>query len=156
MGMHSSSTICYGIFYEDGYEFPWDDGEDNYIDKWWIEEIMQFKPTFNPFDENGNYAKGVTGSLDPRINEYFKERNEFGKLHPLPVTLINYCSGDESMYIISTLGSHTYSGCADPTELDFNDMKPDTLEVMQLIEFCQKYCPSDDLTPKWYLSTYWG
>lgn len=36
MGMSTDGQLCFGICFEDGFEFPWDNEEfDNSIERWW-------------------------------------------------------------------------------------------------------------------------
>jgi hypothetical protein len=36
MGISTDGSVCYGILFDEGFEFPWDDEEnEGYIEDWW-------------------------------------------------------------------------------------------------------------------------
>ena len=92
----TDGQICYGVAFEEGFEFPWGDGE---IEDWWSYTVHGFNPSFELFDADGNYLNGREPSKD-EIRRYFEERQVFDAAHSLPVSLVNYCSGDYPMYAL--------------------------------------------------------
>lgn len=62
MGISTDGEICYGIIFEDGYEFPWDIDHEGDPEMWWISEIL--KLTYNGYGsellmDRKNFAAGV-------------------------------------------------------------------------------------------------
>jgi len=66
MGQSTDGQICYGVKFEEDFEFPWDD--DPYLDEddWWLE-----------------------GASEAEIDEH---RRDWLKAHPLPFELVNLVS----------------------------------------------------------------
>jgi hypothetical protein len=152
MTVSTNGEICYGIVFEDGFAFPWDDG----IEDWWLETIHNFRPSVQLFDASGNYIKGVEPSKEA-IDAYFQEKRDFEKAHPLPVELINYCSGDYPMWIVALpdvglRAKRGYPTSFNPAELVVTDEQRKTL-----LDFCKAHkIDIGDEQPKWWLSSYWG
>lgn len=152
MGTTTNGQICFGILFEEGYEFPWDeDGLD--IDDWW-REVKEWRPSKAVYTEGGNRLPGVT---DADIDAYYRERREWDKANPCPVALVNYCSGDCPMYILAIPSTMKSARRGYPEvisrDLDF-EFKPGDRQAF--LGFMQAYeidCPS---VPAWYLSSYWG
>ena len=109
MGTSTNGQICYGVAFEDGYEFPWDADYDGDIDAWWIYEVHGFKHSVEIFDTAGCYLNGREPSPD-EVSRYFKEIRDFSEAHPLPVKLVNYCSGDCPMYALAVPSSFIRAG----------------------------------------------
>jgi len=160
MGVSSNGHICYGIVFNEDYKFPWNcDKYEGDIDLWWIYEICSYTDPFELWDETGNYVGGIKPSED-KIDEWYKVRREFEKEHPVPVSLVNYCSGDYPMYILAI--PDTYVSCSRGGPVKFSmDKKVYAHEAQGLVNFCEKYCqPQDEyyefpeMTPEWYVSSY--
>lgn len=150
MGMSTDATISYGVMLDEDYEFPWADFDD--IDNWWA-SIRGYKPPFELFDADGNYLNGVEPS-DGKVSEYFAHRREWETLNPLPVDLVNYCSGDYEMYILAVPGSTTTASRGYPKDVTDADLSmiPEGTETLR--QFCEEFgFPSEF---KWWLSSYWG
>lgn len=163
MGTSTNGQICFGIPFEEDYEYPWDDEKyDGGFDDWWIYEICNYKNPFELYNEEGY----VGGKRPPeeKISEYFDTKNKFANKHPSPVGLVNYCSSDCDMYIVAIpktciSNSRGYPEIFEPEKMVVSDK-----DRNELIIFCEKYCrPKDDeswefpkMEPKWYLSSYWG
>ena len=169
MGVSTDGQICFGVAFPESFEFPWDEerfgGE---IDKWWREAVCGYKPPFELYDENGEY---VGGQKPPqkRIDEYIDLKNEFDKKHPVPFKLINYCSHECPMYIVAVPSSCIENSRGYPEEFRPENLKVSEKEVADLKKFLEDYAPvkAEDLeyqdkrfdktmTPRWYLSSYWG
>lgn len=149
MGQSTNAEISFGIAFEEDYEFPWS-GED--IGDWWRNQ-SGFKHSFEIYNDEGNYIDGKEPSAEV-VSRYLAEQWEFDKLHPLPVELVNYCSGDYPMYIISVpqvgrLARRGYPVTFQPSDLVVTDE-----QVKTLIEFCKNAGLEGE--PSWYLSSYWG
>jgi len=151
MGQSTNAEISFGIAFEEDYEFPWS-GEDNDIETWWREQ-NGFTHSFELFDDEGNYIAGKEPSAE-LVELYFAEQREFDKRHPLPVELVNYCSGDYPMWIIAVpyvgeLARRGYPVTFVPSELTVSDA-----QVKALVDFCKNVGLEGE--PSWYLSSYWG
>lgn len=155
MGQSTNGQICYGISFEDGFQFPWNE-VDKSIEAWWREDIMKFKPSFEIYADT---ETGYINNIKPEqslINKYYKEKNDFKELHPCPIEEVNTCSGDYPMYILALTGTCQTAnrGCPetfDPTKLVITDEQKNSL-----IEFCKTHGIEFEGEPAWYLSSYWG
>lgn len=154
MGVSTNGQLCYGVLFEDGFEFPWDEYDG--IEEWW-KEVKGFVPTvFYPFDDEGNYAEGFNRE-SPEVDAYFDEEDEWEKANPIPVELVNYCSGEYPMYII-TVSTASYSNrrgnavVIDPNELIEEQKKVHDTLIQFLTEFEIEY----DEEPCWLLSSWWS
>lgn len=52
MSTSTDGQICFGVVFEEDYEFPWDD--ENNFEKWW-QTVNGFKPSFEIYDDKGEY-----------------------------------------------------------------------------------------------------
>lgn len=165
MGASTNGIICYGIKFEEGFEFPWDaepwDGE---IEEWWG-DVNGYKPPFELYDAAGNYhptIRLVTGRYpsDTRpedetlVERYHAHRLKWDEAHPLPVELENYCSAECPMYILAVRGVGLLArrGYAEQIHL--------TLETPQQLPALLAFCKAQKIRggdgPKWWLCSYWG
>ena len=154
MGVSTNGEISFGIIFEEGYEFPWDKFDDG-LEEWWLYEVHQLKHSKQLFDEEGNYLNDRK-CTDDEYAVYKAEQEAVMKEHPLPVQLVNYCSGDYPAYILAIpdFGANCHRG--DPTELDISILRPDADDVKDLIDFCKRFNLEYEEGPKLYLSSYWG
>ena len=153
MGVSTNGQICFGVLCEEGQEFPWDeyDGEE----EWWL-KICAFKPSLQVYDLHGNRLPGIT---EAQCDKYWEEKRAFAEAHPLPVELVNYCSGDYPMYILAAKDT-----CQSASRGNAEEFAPAKLTVTpeqteQLLDFCRKHIEwegGNPPEPKWYLSSYWG
>lgn len=156
MSTSTDGQICYGVVFEEDYEFPWDDEVYNGdFDEWWLVESGWRWNKENPYTPDGEYASGFSKD-DPRIDEYYDSRNAWKDAHPAPVELVNYQSGECPAYILaipsSVLIAHRgYAEVFRPSELVAKDD-----EAEKLMEFCSKYGLEFEEGPCWLLSSYWG
>jgi hypothetical protein len=146
MGVSTDGQICFGILLNE--ETPWevvdDDGEKIYedIEDWWL-EIKGFNPPVS-------YAENW--------EQWYEYKKNFKKENPLPVTLVNACSGEYPLWIlaISVTLIEANRGCPvafDPAEELIT--WPNNVKI--LTDFCQEHeINIGDETPKWWLSSYWG
>ena len=72
--------------------------------------------------------------------------------------MVNYCSGDCPMYIVSILQPYVECSRGYPEEFIPAFLNVSLKAENNLIEFCKRYLPREDkqYKPKWYLSSYWG
>lgn len=154
MGVSTNGIIFYGLVFEEEFEFPWDD-YDNDIDDWW-KEVKGFTPTFNPFTPDGNYVNGVK-EKDPRVDVYFNEMRTWEAVNPIPVEIVDYCSNEYPMYALAVPGTvvECRRGC--PTEISISTLDWDVTKERLMWEFLEEYgIEHEDQKMKWYLASYWG
>jgi hypothetical protein len=157
MGVSTDAKLCYGISFEEGYEFPWmQEKYDHDIDAWWrdVNGFVNRMPC--PWTDEGEYAEGVSQG-DQVIDDYFQVQRKWDEEHPLPVEIVHHCSDECTMYIIAIPGTLQKAWSGDVTEIDpayfFQSLGN---QVDALIEFCKKYEIEITDTPKWLLCSYWG
>lgn len=156
MGTSTNGQICYGIVIgeDEDQELPWNDEKyEGDIDEWWLIEACGYKPSVELYDDAGNYLNGREPTKE-ETSRYFEERREFEKAHPLPVVLVNYCSGDYPMYAIATPSSVITANRGNPTLF-----VPSLLDVArEEAEALQRFCAEHGIegTPQWMLTSYWG
>ena len=155
MGISSDGQICYGISFDEDYEFPWNgewDGEADDIDSWWLFEVCKYKNPFELFDDDGEWIGGIEATKEQR-DAYFAPRRAFKKAHPLPVELVWHCSYEYPMYILATPGSVLTASRGYPKAIESLEARPS--EVAALMAFCKEYNLEGD-GPKWWLSSMCG
>ena len=132
MGVETNGQICYGIFFEEGTEFPW--GED--LEEWWVcAKIAELK---------------YTGGRPPRVSY-----NSILEMHPIPVREVNYAHQDCYSIILATPSSFKRAYRGYPITFTPEELKVTDKEA--LISFCKKYIPEyTGEQPEWYLSSYYG
>lgn len=150
MGVSTNGQICFGIAFEEGFEFPW--GEDGDEENWWREQ-QGYKPSMKLYDERGNHLPSVTQGDSDRV---YAEQRAFNTEHPLPVAIVNYCSGDCPMYILAVPSSvltnlRGYAERFDPADLSVTDE-----EKAALLRFCADHGIEVPAEPAWLLTSYWG
>lgn len=155
MGVSTNGQICYGVAFDEDYEFPWNKEHDGDIDAWWLYGVLGFKHSFELFDAAGNYLNGREPSRE-ESSRYFAESREFVASRPLPVELLNYCSGDCPMYALAVPGTvltarRGYPAEFDPAALTVTD---DGREALR--KFCIDYGIELPQEPTWLLTSYWG
>lgn len=155
MGTSTNGQICHGVAFEEDFEFPWDAEHDGDIDSWWLYGVHGFKHSFEIYDANGNHLNGKQPSAED-ISRYFKESREFVDANPLPVTLVNYCSGDYPMYAIAVPRTVINAFRGDPTEFDPAALTVTDAERDALLSFCADHGIEVPSEPKWLLTSYWG
>lgn len=155
MGVLTNGQICYGNVYEEGFEFPWDaapfDGDE---EGWWRVECG-YKPSQVLFDDKGNYLNGIKPS-DEAVRAHFAEQQAFDDAHPLPVGLVNYCSGECPMWILAVPSTVRSNRRGYPRPFDPQELVVSSDEKKALYEFCVKYNLISDTDAGWYLTSYWG
>ena len=152
MGISSNGLIAFGIPFEEGFQFPWNEKNEGDIEAWWL-DVCGFKPTLYPFTDEGEYIKGYTDKMG---NDYFAEKHAFQKEHPLPIELQNYCHGDYPMYMLCIEDSVIRASRGFPNELNPENLtaKEDWAKI--LTDFCKKHEIEIPSEPKWYLFSYMG
>lgn len=156
MGVSTDGQICYGIFYKDSEEnsdlFPWDEYD---IEGWWKKVNGYVNPCPDPFDELGNYKPGFNEKC-PEVSAYFRHQREWEEANPVPVELVNCCSGDYPMWIVAVPTSCRVAYRGHPEGLDPASLVVSEEDKMFLIDFCEKHIGPIPSEPQWWLSSYWG
>ena len=150
--MSTNGQICYGIRFDEGYEFPWD------IEPWqgdheaWWRDVNGYESLEYPFAEDGSYNPGFHRD-DPEIPAYFNHRRAWDKENPFPVELV-YCGDLDSSNVILAVGSSCvfaeHEESFNPVDLFVYDVRRNVL-----LDFCRRWNIESD-HPKWWLSTYRG
>lgn len=157
MSTSTDGQICYGIYFEEGFEFPWSEDTEweGDIEEWWLIESGWTWDKQNPFDKNGNFSPGIYTD-HPLVNEYFDSRFKWKLAHPCPVAEVNYQSIEIPAYILAIPESVITANRGYPQVLDPSQIVATEEMRNTLIEFCQKYEIEMSTGPQWYLSSYWG
>lgn len=157
MGESLEGQICYGVTFEEDYEFPWE--QDEYggdIECWWIYEVLGYKPSIEIWDENGDYINGERPPQDV-FDAYYEEERKFKEDNQkLPIDLIRYNSYDYPMYIIAVPRTTISSYDSEAKSFDPNSLYVSPEQVENLLEFCNKYDLKYQDTPRWYLTGFCG
>lgn len=154
MTVSTDGQICFGVLLEKDHKLPWDNGDyDGWIESWWM-DVQGYKRPFEIFNESGNYIGGMKPPEDKR-REYYDHQHTFEKAHPLPIKLVNYCSGDYPMYILAVPGNSKRASRGYPESFDPAELTVTQEEVDALLQFCDDYGIEHD-EPKWWLSSYRG
>jgi hypothetical protein len=152
MGVSTDGQICFGIAFEEGFEFPWgDDDEGN----WWTDQVNGYKPPFSLYDDKGNFLGGKRPPQD-QMDRYYDHLREFEAAHPMPVKVVNYCSYDCPMYILAVPSSFMKNSRGFPKDFDPSKLVVSDQEREELLAFCRDHGIEFEGEPKWYLSSLWG
>ena len=165
MGQSTDGQISYGVRFPEGFEFPWDRSHDGDEDAWW-REVFGYKPPFELYDKDSEYLDGKKPAQE-RINEYYDAQTTWENANPLPFKLVNYCSGECPVYILSVPGTVVTANRGYPQELD--PQKALTVRQMavdKLMTFIAEHIKVDPeewddedcdvtLPAKWWLSSEW-
>jgi len=154
MGTSTNGLIFYGIAFDEEHEFPWST-EFEEIEDWWIYGFHGFKHSFELFDAEGGYLNGREPSKE-ESGRYFAESRLFFENNPLPVELVNYCSGDCPMYALAARGSVITAKRGHPIEFDPRSLSvaDDASDV--ILKFCSDHGIQPPKPPEWLLASYWG
>lgn len=153
MGVSTNAQICYGIAFDEEFEFPWSECDD--IEDWWVFNVLGFKHAVEIYTPEGEYIDGVKPAADV-INKYYADIRAFRDAHPMPIKLVTHCSGDYPMYILAVPGSRITCSRGDWVELDPAALTVTQEEHNRLVHFCEEFSIVVDNTPRWLLTSYWG
>lgn len=156
MGVSTDGIIGYGVVFDEDYEFPWDaEKYDGDIEEWWMVQT-NYEPPFCPYtDDGGDYKPGIN-SESPEVSVWHTSRRDWIERNPVPVELVNYCSGDYPMIAVCVPGSviSCRRGC--PLAFDTRDLKVTTDQHNDLEFFLDEYGLVPDEGAQWYLMSFWG
>lgn len=151
MGYDAEARICYGISFDDDYEFPW---EQYCEDEWW-RQVGGFTPTKRCYSEEGRTLPGIT---EEDIDLYFEERRAWDKANPMPFELIRHGSDEYTLYIIAVKGTEIDTEWGDALKIRPDNMRIPYNGLGKLVDFCEKYGIEFDAEKDvgWWLSAYYG
>ena len=150
MGVSTDGQICYGIKFDEDFEFPW--ANDNEAIEGWWRKVNGYIPPFQLYDEDGDYV-GKTKPATEKIVTYYQAQGQWDAAHPLPIELVNVCSMSSPIYILADASTVVTARRGYPEEINPATMFGDR---DLLLNFCKKYdIDTDGAEPKWYLSSFW-
>jgi hypothetical protein len=155
MGVSTDAILCYGISLEEGTILPWEEHELS-LEDWWIEVVHSYKPPFEIYDEEGNYADGKEPDRET-IDEYYQHRYEFTKRVSLPpVEVVHHYSYGYPMYILAVPNTVTAARRGYPVIID-TDFIVNPKREAKLIEFIKTYNIDigGNSIPQWWLASFW-
>ncbi len=151
MGVTINGQICYGILFEDRYEFPWDSEDDFYLEDWWCKS-QGYKSLYEPFTPEGEWAEGYDESSD--LRDYHDHYAQWKREHPIPVKEVNCCSGDYPIIILAIPSTVMWASCGYPQEFEpITELIIDSLHLSNFKTFFT-ITNLEWSEPKWYLSSY--
>jgi len=151
MGQSTNAILCHGFSFDEEYEFPWGDGEEE-LEEWW-HEINGYSPPFELFNKDGNWLDGKEAPQE-KVNIYFAAQRQFLREHPLPMALVLHCSGDYPMFILATPSSVMEAYRGYPKMLDPEHLQVNIKELRTLERFCEQWELEGD-GPAWWLVSLW-
>jgi hypothetical protein len=95
------------------------------------------KQSVEIYDDND--PSGYKGGRKPAQSVMDNYYQEWDKAHPLPIKLVNYCSGDCPMYMIALEETFKSNSRGYPQEFNPSDLKVTDEQRQKLIDFCEKY-----------------
>ena len=144
MSTSTDAILCYGVEFEEGYEFPWDDAEGEFegFEEWWTLQcgVSAPKVPYSPESKE-------------EYNKYWDIKRE--KMEECPVELVLHCSGEYPMYIIAAKGSVTTAYRGTPvtvSPLGFDKTSEYHTAVAEFVDKYEIFGPR----PDWLLCSYWG
>lgn len=152
MGVSTNGQLSYGVVFDEGYEFPWDVDWDGDADRWWRSVNNFVNPYEYPYDDVGNIKPGMT---EEQRDKYWRAVFDWDKANPLPVEIVNYCSGDCAMYLLAVKGFHFSASRGYPEAIDIDDLTRIDDAHKVLTDFMARWGISGG-EPMWWLSSYWG
>lgn len=157
MRVSTDGIICYGIFIGEDYDLPWLNNKyDGDSEDWWIYEICKYKSPIDIWDEHGHLRKDIK-ITQKDYDLYYSSLRNFKKEHPIPVEVVYTCSDGCTEYIIAVRGTVISASRGYPETFNPKNLKVTENQRDELVKFCKKYIHiSEELLPKWYLSSYWG
>lgn len=153
VGISTDGQLSFGVMFEEGFEFPWDSDEfGGDVDEWW-RAVKGFRnPHPCPYGADGNYRPGIkSGSRE--VAEYHGYTVRWEADNPMPVQLVNYCSGSCPMYILAVKHIRCWRGI--PCEIDPAMLEVSEADRRKLSDFLAFYGIEAE-EPRWWLTSYWG
>lgn len=152
MGVSTDGQICYGVLFEEGTEFPWNES-DMSLEDWWRDQ-NDWAPSKPVYDEQGNRLPGIT---EADVRAYYQEQREWDEAHPCPVEEVNVCSGDYPIYILAVPSTVKRASRGTPEVIDKDtDFALSPADDLKLTEFLETHEIEHDGPAQWYLSSLWS
>lgn len=140
MGVSTNAILFYGVHFEEGTEFPWDEGDDNDVDGWYAEKMGVPRP-------EGEYNEKA-------YDKYRDERRPL--LDKMGVEVGSHCSDKCPMPYISVRGTEVLACRGYPEEIDPKKLvQPSPKQIQALKDFLE-LAGLEWEEPKWWLVSYWG
>lgn len=153
MGVSTNGQICFGVGFDDGFEFPWEEYDDG-IHDWW-REVQGFAPPVQIYDKYGEYLNGVEPSKEDE-SAYYDAKHKWEEENPLPVELVNARSMSYPLWILAVAGTVVTARRGYPEEIFPATMLVTDSRKEFLLDFCKKYgIDTNGAEPAWYLSSFW-
>ena len=154
MGVSTDGQLSFGVAFDEGHEFPWDDEKyDGEIEDWWKGVNGYSCPVEDPFTPEGQYKPGFNRD-SPEVDAFFKHSRDWFEENPIPVEVVNYCSGDCPMYLLAV--KHIECSRGYPQEIEPSFLEVSEEEQGRLQGFLDRFEIKDGIGPKWWLTSYWG
>lgn len=137
MGYSAIAYIGYGIEYGESAKLPW--GKYWNLDDWWLKE-SGYKPTNNPFDEDGEWRKDLANDERELLAHAMHDEEQAWKAaHLCPIELFICGSADAYSTVVCVPGSVTKQCWENSQPIDIRNLTvhPDLLVAFN--EFCEKY-----------------
>lgn len=153
MGMSADAVLCYGMEFEEGYEFPWSDIDD--IDTWWREELGFKHKKYIWKDDESDYLDGIT---EEEKDFYYQEIRDFDKANPCPVELVFCGSMASDCYstVIAAPKPMVRGSWDGATQFHPDEFKVRPEVLQKYYEFMNKYFEDVFEGGKWLLTVNWG
>jgi len=157
MSVSTNAYLCYGVVFPEEYEFPWDAAPyEGDIDEWWLWQVLKFKPTVEIFNAEGNFLEGMNEN-HPLFEQYFKEQDTLIADNPLPVGLVNCCSGSYPRYVLAIPSTTKTALRGYPTSITLDDFSVSEEDYRALLQFIVLHkLTFKGMNPGWVLASYWG
>lgn len=161
MGVSTDGFICFGLKFDEDVEFPW--SEQDSLESWW-KDVNGYQNPFELYGSDGNYLPHVKlvgdrfnlRPTDDVWDAFYGPMLAWEKANPLPIELVNYCSGDCPMWIIALPDTVTRARRGYPVEINDAYVSIEAAKTVPLLDFCAKYGISGGEGPQWWLGSYWG
>ena len=154
MGIRNDGQLNYGIPFDEGMEFPWDEEKfEGDIEVWWV--VINGGP-IEPDNITTPDGRDWLPGGQEQHDVYLEEKRNFLNDNPLPIKLVTYCSYEYPMYLIGS------------PHLSFNAARGEAVKVNRsqvvvednykniIIDFCDKYGIDMPCEPGWYLTSLYG
>lgn len=149
MGVSTNADICFGIWFGEDVEFPWDEYSDS-IYSWW-REVNGWESIY---DTDGEYKNGIKPT-EKEIRDYYDKQREFDTQFPLLVELVNAQSTSYPAYILALKSTIITAHRGYPVQISRDNLVVPFDEITLLQQFCAKYGIEYEGEPAWYLSSFW-
>ena len=150
MSTATDGQICFGIMFDEDYEFPWQQTKYNYdIKDWWLTVN-----NFNPSVRHLNYFPHPSLTKEEKETLY-KEKANFFEECPIPAEEVNYCSTSYPMYILAIPETVKWCSRGYPEKIGNLYAQLTDRRLEAFTGFIKQYGIETNSCPTWYLSSFW-